>query len=284
MNTENEAEQSAFFFMRVIASQDNPLFKKLLSLKRPFGAKKAHRVLIEGRRHISDIFRAGIVPDFLFFPDDEKGRALLDELCHAIDGCANMPTDQLILLSPPLFHKVTNQTTAQGVIAVSSLLDVTWDTWKKSIENKELPSRALLLESVQDPGNVGTLIRPADALGFDAVILLGDSASLYNPKTLQAAMGSEFHLPVVETGLAIDEILEQLKEQHFTTVGAALQGETPRGFHFGARVAIALGNEGQGLSDVARQTVDQLLSIPMTGEAESLNVATAGAILMWEAR
>lgn len=264
--------------MRTIESKDNPLFKTLFSLKRPSLAKKQQLALIEGPRHISDMFKAGIVPEYLFFADDEKGRALQQILCEDIDL-----GDRVILLSPALFSQVSQQTSAQGVLAMTKLYEVTWDTWIRKIDQAKELLRVLILESVQDPGNVGTLIRSADALGFCAVLLAGDTASLYNPKTLQAAMGSQFHLDVIDVTIGIEECLKQLKDKAFMTIGAALKGISVEDFHFGLRSAIVLGNEGNGLSEQALEGVDHLVTIPMAGAAESLNVSAAGTILMWEA-
>ncbi|MGI6110088.1 MAG: TrmH family RNA methyltransferase [Eubacteriaceae bacterium] len=140
----------------------------------------------------------------------------------------------------------------------------------------------VILEDVQDPGNLGTIIRTADAAGYDAVILTEGCADIYSEKTLRASMGSVFHLPVVRTG-GISRFLNDLREHGFEAAGASLQGETielcqtdrPQ------RLALILGNESRGLSEKTAGLCTRLVKIPIYGRAESLNVAVAAGILLY---
>lgn len=148
-------------------------------------------------------------------------------------------------------------------------------------EAPERPDLALVLEDVQDPGNVGTVIRTANAFGFDAVLLTGSCADPRSPRTVRASMGAAFRQCVLE--LTPEELGERLKTWGLPLFGAALgRGardirEMPRG-----RAAVAIGNEGHGLSERLKGMCDALVIIPMAPGSESLNAATAAAVSMWE--
>lgn len=142
-------------------------------------------------------------------------------------------------------------------------------------------SSAIVLETVQDPGNVGTVIRTACALGIDQVLLCGDCADLYNPKTVRATMGAIFRQCVREVSL------EELAALPMPLYGAALSDEARdiRGMELGDRCcAVAIGSEGRGLSDALLSVCSGKLIIPMTPGSESLNAAVAAALVMWEMR
>lgn len=141
--------------------------------------------------------------------------------------------------------------------------------------------RAVVLEGVQDPGNVGTVIRTADALGIDAVILLPGCADLYNPKTVRATMGAIFRQRVIERDL--DGLMSLLEESGLILCGAALTPEAQDIRELGvSNMAVAIGSEGQGLSAALLARCRKKVVIPMSGKSESLNAAVAAAIIMWE--
>ncbi len=153
-----------------------------------------------------------------------------------------------------------------------------------AIPERSLPGKAdkvIALENVQDPGNVGTVIRTANALGMDAVILLGNCASVYGAKTARAAMGALFRQCVVE--LDRQEAVSWLHRQGLQVYGAALSQRAAdvRAIE-GERVAFVVGSEGQGLSETMLSLCDGEVIIPMQPGSESLNAGVAAAILMWE--
>jgi TrmH family RNA methyltransferase len=140
---------------------------------------------------------------------------------------------------------------------------------------------AIVLEGVQDPGNVGTVIRTANAFGISAVILTGDCADLYHPKTVRATMGAIFRQPVLEMDLNF--LSAFLKDQGLPLYAAALDPKAVdlREVSLG-RAAVAVGSEGRGLSPALLAASDQTVIIPMQADSESLNAAVAAAVLMWE--
>ena len=153
----------------------------------------------------------------------------------------------------------------------------------------EIPSRredlrlrnAIVLENVQDPGNVGTVVRTANAFGIDAVILVGACADLYQPKTARATMGAVFRQRVLT--MELDELCTMLKEQGLPLIGAALSERAGdiRGLDLRG-AAVAVGSEGQGLSAALLERCEETVIIPMRPDSESLNAAVAASVLMWE--
>ncbi|MEB2300868.1 RNA methyltransferase [Lysinibacillus xylanilyticus] len=164
--------------------------------------------------------------------------------------------------------------TSQGVFAVCKqplLEDDVMASWRK----------VLLIDAVQDPGNIGTMIRTADAAGLDAVILGKGCADIYNPKTLRSAQGSHFHIPVLRGDL--EEWIEQLQDNDVPVFGTALDEDAVVYSdieHTGA-FAIMMGNEGSGIQPQLLSMTDQNIIIPILGQAESLNVAVATGIVLY---
>lgn len=144
------------------------------------------------------------------------------------------------------------------------------------------PGRHLVLENMQDPGNVGTIIRTANAFGVESIILTGDCADPYSPKSVRASMGAVFRQKIIEKDQ--DKLLDMLSEYGIPLYSSALDEDSvnlctaplPRS------LALAIGNEGQGLSERLLDASIRKLVIPMENETQSLNAATAAAILMWE--
>ena len=143
------------------------------------------------------------------------------------------------------------------------------------------PDRVIVLENVQDPGNVGTVLRTAAAFGTELVVLLGECADPYNPKTVRAAMGALFRQRIWETEPAA--LGAKLCEWELPLLGAALRADSVDVKSVSLRrAAIAVGNEGRGLTDALLAMCDQKIILPMTPGSESLNAAVAASVLMWE--
>ncbi|WP_294497281.1 RNA methyltransferase [uncultured Gemmiger sp.] len=184
-----------------------------------------------------------------------------------------------IPVSDPVADKLSSTKNSQGVFGLFAL---------------PVPAPALLaaarrilaLECVQDPGNVGTLIRSAAAFGFDAVLLGPGCAAPYSPRTLRASMGAAVRMPVFETA-DLPAALGTLRARGMTCLAAALRGAVSldaAGRNFPGGVCVVIGSEGQGLTDAAIDACDRAVRIPMTDLAESLNAAVAGSVLLWHFR
>lgn len=166
----------------------------------------------------------------------------------------------------------------------SPLVNSSGPVFTVRIPESTVPARlehVIVLENVQDPGNVGTVLRTANALGMDAVLLTGACADLYSPKTVRATMGAIFRQPALVCDL--EQLRALLRTYSLKLYGAALT-ETARDLRAVslARAAVAIGSEGHGLSAALLQLCDGQLIIPMRPEAESLNAAVAAAVVMWE--
>ncbi|RIW37758.1 RNA methyltransferase [Bacillus salacetis] len=184
----------------------------------------------------------------------------------------NVDDVSIITLSEDAAKAVSATETSQGIFAVchqdaDGELDLKGKTF-------------LLLDEVQDPGNLGTIIRTADAAGIDMIILGEGSADLYNPKVLRSAQGSHFHLQIVKGDLP--GWIERLKAEGIPVYGTALEnGIEYQGISSTESFALILGNEGNGVSPAILNSTDKNLYVPIYGKSESLNVAIAAGILMY---
>ena len=214
---------------------------------------------------------------------DAKARELYGiGICDA--GC------RILYLSHELFVKISDENAPEGIICVAKYIDKFHKIATIDSSNEELArilspdgGRALLCESLRDPGNVGTVIRTAFAFGFDWLIFSGDCADLYNPKVLRGAMGTLFSQRI----LRVDDLsaaIGMMRASGRRVYAAALDESAARlgSFAFGRADCAMIGNEGHGLSRDVLDACDASVFIPMTGDAESLNASVAAAVLMWE--
>ncbi|HEX6368647.1 MAG TPA: RNA methyltransferase [Longimicrobium sp.] len=227
--------------------------------------------LAEGIRAVEDL-AASALPVRLAVAastlgDSARGRALLDVL--AAKGIAVHQAGERELAA------LADTETPQGILAVAPIPSATLDDLSADAE----PAVVVVLDAVQDPGNFGTLARTAEALGASGLVALPGTVDPWNPKSVRAAMGSTFRLSVVPADW--DTLSPWLSSRGFQTLAAAPGGEPlpdPRP----PRAALVLGNEGAGIGDDTRARADRVVGIPIRGRAESLNVAAAGAILLYE--
>lgn len=186
---------------------------------------------------------------------------------------------EIYVFDDPLFAPLAETQTSQGILmAIDMCLPL----------DLSEASRVLVLDCLQDPGNLGSVWRSADAFGFDAIILTKGSVQPQNRKVLRAAMGSVFHVPVT-TYLSWEDVFANLKESGFKLLATSLQGEIldeTKMTAFGAerKLALIIGNEGRGLPAEACAAADEAVKIPMVGRAESLNAACAASILCFSLR
>ena len=178
-------------------------------------------------------------------------------------------------LAPGVIERIADTVTPQPLLAIVGFTPA-------ALEDVKNTSTVVVCVDVRDPGNAGTMIRTADAAGIDAVICCDGTVDPTNPKTVRASAGSIFHLPVV-TGGDPGQVVETLKKWGFTTVGTAVRdGVDYAAFDWRQRVAMVFGNEASGLDDSVLERLDERVSIPMAGRAESLNVSVSAAVLCFE--
>ncbi len=260
--------------MNYITSSNNPLVKEVKLLK--FRKHREDRGLffIEGTRFVEEAVKEKTRIQKLFISDElyESGAAegLLSDRYNI--------GYEIYILAKKLFKEISDTENPQGILAV--------------IESDYFPigrllsgeiSFLVLLDSIQDPGNMGTIIRTADAAGVQGIIASKGCVDPYNPKVLRATMGSVFHIPVCLSADLAQTALT-LKARGFKIYASHPEGSAD---YFDipswTNSAVVIGNEANGISDDVARCADLLVKIPMAGRAESLNASVAGALLMYEA-
>ena len=254
-----------------IVSPKNPQVKALLRLQERRERDKTGRFSIEGLREVTRAQQAGIQLEQLYICPDylrEEARASLRTVA------ADIPSHSL---SQAAFTRLSYRENPDGVLAVAAIPNT-------RLEDVKLPEQALILvlAALEKPGNIGALLRTADAAGVDAVLLSAEGTDIYNPNVIRASMGSVFSRPVIA---APEAALRRWLQQQ----GLALVATTPHTeqlywqVDYRASVAIILGSEHQGLEESWLEPASLPVRIPMQGLADSLNVATSGALLLYEA-
>lgn len=260
-----------------IESVQNPRVKALSLLKNRREREREQQYLIEGVREVRRALAGWAqVKQVLFCPK------LLADASLLLDDGVLGEMDRLEL-SQRAFEKLSLQQNPDGLMALATMTEATLPVLS---ENKQANALILILDSVEKPGNVGALLRTADAVAADAVFLIGDGTDMYNPNVIRASMGSLFARPVVM--MPRQEMLEYCQEQQLNiVVSSPHASQSYWQSDLRGRVALVLGNEARGLDDRWLQSEHTRVTIPMLsphddGLADSLNVATAGALLLYE--
>lgn len=181
------------------------------------------------------------------------------------------------VLSDQLFRELSDTVTPQGVLAV-----VEMPRYDRELVLAPEQAAVLCLEDIQDPGNLGTMVRTAEGAGMSGIILSKGCVDLFNPKVVRATMGALFRVPFFICDDMSTEV-ERLKDEGFTTYAAHLQGVYDYTEEsYAGKVGILIGNEANGLSDAVSEQADRKVRIPMEGELESLNAAVSAALFMYE--
>ena len=180
-----------------------------------------------------------------------------------------------------IYKKMSDTVTPQGVLCVIEQNNIAAEEFLK--EHRKGNLRLLILEGIQDPGNLGTMIRTAEAAGFDAIIADKNTADVYNPKVIRSTMGSVYRVPVYYSEDLI-ALLDKLAAENVQLIAAHLKGTADYDkTGYLERVGVMIGNEGRGLSEIAASKASLKVRIPMCGRVESLNAAIAAALMMFEA-
>ena len=250
--------------MDYITSAKNPIVKGLRSLRDHKGRASAGRFLVEGEVMLREALKCGLViQDALA---EESFSAFAEELSAAGARAFIVPRS--------LLEAVCDTRTPQGVCASFDL--------PVPLPLALAPARIVALDGTQDPGNVGTIWRTADAAGFQGLLLGAGCADPLSPKVQRAAMGSGFRIPFMQTE-DLPAALSELRRRGWGVVASDLHGsDFYRHPDPGAKFILVVGSEAHGISDATRQSADMLLKLPMRGGAESLNAAVAAGIMMYE--
>ena len=254
--------------MKTIYSTDNRIYKLCKELTTKKYRDRLGKYLIEGENLIEEARKSGISPEYLIFREDYEGPALR-QASSAMEA---------VQMSRALFTEIAQTETSQGVLAVAAAPALSPEAFYEACGEKNI----VVLDRLQDPGNIGTIIRTAEAAGYGGIVAIKGTGDVYSPKTVRAAAGSVFRLPVLQAAEA-EDAARRIKRSGRRLVatamdGAVLYSETDlRG-----NAALVIGNEGNGISEEMFALADLKVRLPMRGAVESLNAAVAAAILMYE--
>ncbi|MBQ7201485.1 MAG: RNA methyltransferase [Eubacterium sp.] len=269
----------------MIISKDNQRIKHIRQLLGSKKTREADRLfVIEGRKPVDEAIREGLVEE-VYVSEDYEGE---------------VPDDAQVV-GAKLFKDITDTVTPQGILAI-----VRMPKFDRESVYAGADCKLICLEDVRDPGNVGTVIRTAEAAGFDAVVLSEECADIFQPKVVRSTMGSILRVPCFRCGDRVgtgsvgaeqdrdsqetlekklrgfDIELAELKRRGFTLYAAHLEGAVdytePK---YAGKTAILIGNEARGLTDRVTECADVAVKIPMFGKVESLNASVAAAVLMF---
>ncbi len=247
--------------IKEISSAKNQICKDLRALSRKKVRDEKQLYIIEGIKSVRDALAAGVKLEFI---------AVSVQIYPQLDTKEFGGTD-IYIIAEQIFTSLSDTVNPQGILAAAKMPE------------EEPPIKSggayIYCDGVNDPGNLGTIVRTADAAGFDGVILSPDCADIYNPKTVRACMGSLFHIPIFKNIAADDARIKD-----FRFIGGVLSDKAVdyKAADYTGSVIIALGNEANGLSQALIERCTPV-TIPIYGGAESLNVAVAGGILIYEA-
>ncbi|WP_089108418.1 TrmH family RNA methyltransferase [Secundilactobacillus mixtipabuli] len=252
--------------MEEITSTQNAKVKKWQHLTTKKGHQKFHQYLVEGWHIVGDAITAE-QPVVQIIATAEQLNL------HEHQLPSNVETFEI---TDEIAKKLSDTVTPQGIFAVLDILAT------EQVDPETATGAWLLLDRIQDPGNIGTMVRTADAAGFRGVVFGSGTSSRFTPKVVRAMQGSQFHIQLVEANL--EDWVKALKERNIPVYGSALDENaedyntvTPQ-----SEFGLILGNEGQGMSEKLMGQTTTNLYIPIKGQAESLNVAVAAGILMFK--
>lgn len=251
--------------MKIIESTKNDWVKQIKKLERKKYRDLEKRYLIEGEHLVEEALKNNIDLDYLLIT--EKSLLTYSRLVEMVLD------EKRVQVTEDIIKHLSGLPSPQPIMAVISK--------NKMIEKRTKTEHLLLLDNVQDPGNVGTMIRTADAAGFKGVVLGEGTADIYSTKVLRSMQGSNFHINLMENSLI--EIIKELKSEGYMIYATELNEEaiSYKDIQPTEKIAIIMGNEGQGVQNELIEASDFPVYIPMLGQSESLNVAVAAGIVMF---
>lgn len=255
----------------MITSPHNKGVARAVRLKKRAMREKDRQFLVEGAQGVGEALAAGAAVQEIFVSPASQER--LGSLIATAEEAA-VPVHAV---TPEVMGHLTSTVTPQGVVAVAGFVDVPLGSLDQGA------TFVPVLVEVRDPGNAGTVLRSADASGADAVVFTRSSVDVYNPKTVRATAGSLFHVPIIRD-VELAEAVERLRGRGFAVLAASATGD--RAVHdvdLSGPTAVLFGNEARGLPDEALELADRSIRVPISGRTESLNLAAAATLVLFEA-
>ena len=260
----------------MITSTSNQQMKHIATLlKKSKERKNAKSFVVEGPRMVveapvEDLKAVYVAEAFEQVPENAKILCELKEKCEKAHAIYEIVADNV-------FKSVSDTQTPQGIMAIVQMPEYSLEQLVE-VENPHL----LLLESIQDPGNLGTMVRTGEGAGVTGIIMNKTTVDLFNPKTIRSTMGSIYRVPFIVTE-DLSETMKQLQKKGISLYAAHLKGEHSYDEEdYTNACGFLIGNEGNGLSDEIANLADTYIKIPMEGQVESLNAAISATLLMYE--
>ncbi len=248
----------------MITSLNNEKIKTFLALKDKKVRYQEKRFLIEGLHLVEEAFKTSLLDTII--TSDEK----------IVDQFSNINT---IFVNEAIIKKLSSTTSPQPIIGIVKMPSYD-DDFKQLIAKKDL--KLVMLDDINDPGNLGTIIRTTAALGFDGIIISPNTVDLYNEKVIRATQGVLFKIPIIKKDLK--KTIMILKSHQIKCYATALFGNTIaiENLNPASSFAICFGNEARGINTNLMPLMDEVITLPMKKDVESLNVAVASGIIMYE--
>jgi RNA methyltransferase, TrmH family len=258
--------------MDIITSNQNSHVKEVKSLKQKKNRDELKLYFIEGERFLEEAVKERANIEKIMVSESYFKNPSQRNLLKEIESLRY----EIFLVTDKLFNEISDTENPQGILAIVRMMEYDLER----IYNNN--SFIIILDSIQDPGNLGTIIRTADAAGASGIIYSKGCVDLYNPKVLRGTMGSVFHLPIIYSD-NLSETINILKEKNIKIYAAHLSAKVN---YFDVdmqnQAAIIIGNEANGISDEIAKLSDTFIKIPMPGKSESLNASVAASLLMYE--
>ena len=256
-----------------IQSLQNERIKKAVRLRDRRGRQQQGRIIIDGCREVSRALQADVRPLEVFVSDAHTHELQVQPIIQRLGASGFEPT----FVTPDVFEKIAFGNRSEGVVMVA-------EEPKRRLAQLSLPDDALIcvLERVEKPGNLGAIIRTADAAGVAAVVVADGGTDLYNHNAIRASLGAIFRVPVCAA--TAPDVLNWLRDRRFTIFAARVDGAVPyASVDYRGRSALVLGSEADGLSDIWRSESITAIALPMLGIVDSLNVAATAAVICYHA-
>ena len=255
--------------MQVISSKDNELIKRIKKLKDKKYRDENNEYIIEGVKLIEEAVQ-------------EKAKIKKVIICDDTTRTYEIPTNvmleiakyECVYVTDKIFSSITQVTNPQGVMAII----------EKNTENQEIDYSEdiiVALDNVQDPGNLGTILRTVDSIGLKQIIVTKDTVDAFNSKVVRSTMGAIFRIKIIETA-DLAQSIKEMRKHHFKLMVTSLQTDNSiYDIEFNKKI-IVIGNESNGVSKEIQDMADEKAKIPMLGKTESLNASVAAGVVMYE--
>ena len=255
--------------MQVISSKENELIKHIKKLKDKKERDLSNEYIIEGIKLIQEaIQEKAKIKQIIICEECEKAEAIPKEIMYEIARY------ECIYISKKLYNYLTEVKTPQGILAV-----IEKESNERNIDYTQ--EIIVALDGIQDPGNLGTILRTVDSIGLTQILVSKDTADSYNPKVVRSTMGAIFRVKIIECE-DLEKTLKEIKKHKFEIVVTSLQTKNSiYDIDYNKKV-IVIGNEANGVQEKIQQLADKKVKIPMLGKTESLNASVATGIILYE--